>query len=540
MRNYKKKSDKGKTSEVVIKQAVEAVTLKNNTIAKTAKAYNVPLRTLERYCAKARKNSEVAGKPISTEVVQELQPGYLKIRRVFDAEKENLLVAYVMKAADIYYGLSPKEIRKLAFQYAQVANIKMPESWSDKKMAGADWFTSFLKRHSTLSIRTPEATSLARTSSFNPTNVEKFFYNVKTVLEREKFEASDIWNVDETGVTTVQKPDRVVARRGFKQIGKITSAERGTLVTIAAAVSAAGNSIPPFFIFPRVKFRDHFIRDAPTGSAGDANPSGWMNEDSFVKYAHHFVKHARPSTQRPVLLLLDNHDSHLSVEALDYFKENGVTVLSFPPHCSHKLQPLDCSVYGPFKKYVNSFSDSWTMRNPGKTMSIYDIPGIVNCALPLACTPSNIQAGFRVAGIWPFNEHIFTLADYLPGYSTDRPNPSEKQGEKNDGTSNGEKATSLDNSCSSVLPEEVRPLPKADNRKTDATKRKGRKRRHTAILTDSPVKAALREEKQKLIEKRAASAVIKARNVVEAAKKKEKTGISTAKNFTKNAKNAKK
>ena len=31
----------------------------------------------------------------------------------------------------------------------------------------------------------------------------------------------------------------------------MTSGERGTLVTLAIAVSAGGNSILPFFVFPR-------------------------------------------------------------------------------------------------------------------------------------------------------------------------------------------------------------------------------------------------------------------------------------------------
>ncbi|KAG8239553.1 hypothetical protein J437_LFUL018849 [Ladona fulva] len=43
---------------------------------------------------------------------------------------------------------------------------------------------------------------------------------------------SMIQNVDETGIKTVQKADRVIGHKGFKQIGKMTSAERGTLVTV--------------------------------------------------------------------------------------------------------------------------------------------------------------------------------------------------------------------------------------------------------------------------------------------------------------------
>ena len=92
-------------------------------------------------------------------------------------------------------------------------------------------------------------------------------------LFRHTYEPQDIYNVDETGVTTVQRPDKVVARRGTRQVGAVTSAERGTLITVAFAVNALGNSMPPFF-FPRVRYHDYFVRDGPLGSVGAPNPSG--------------------------------------------------------------------------------------------------------------------------------------------------------------------------------------------------------------------------------------------------------------------------
>ena len=108
-------------------------------------------------------------------------------------------------------------------------------------MAGPDWFNSFLKRHP----RCPQATSLSRATSFNKTNVERFFSRLSEAIEKNRFDGSDIWNMDETGVTTVQALSRVVARRGVKQVGAMTSGERGTLVSVAYAVQALGNSIPP-------------------------------------------------------------------------------------------------------------------------------------------------------------------------------------------------------------------------------------------------------------------------------------------------------
>lgn len=77
-------------------------------------------------------------------------------------------------------------------------------------------------------------------------------------MDRYKFDPNDIWNVDETGITTVQKPSKTVGAKGVKQVGGITSTERGTLVTVCAAVSAIGNSMPPRMIFPRKKFQRSF------------------------------------------------------------------------------------------------------------------------------------------------------------------------------------------------------------------------------------------------------------------------------------------
>jgi len=133
----------------------------------------------------------------------------------------------------------------------------------------------------------------------------------------------------------------------------------------------------------------------------------------------HLAKHVRPSVDKKVLVLLDNHEFYLYLPVIDFCREVGIVLLSFPPHCSHKLQPLDRSVYGPFKKYINQNMTSWMTNNTGKIITIYDVASISSSALVSAATPRNIINGFSVSGICPFNRDAFTEDEFALAVVTD-------------------------------------------------------------------------------------------------------------------------
>ena len=180
--------------------------------------------------------------------------------------------------------------------------------------------------------------------------MNEFFDNLASVMDRYKFTPNRIFNVDETAV---QSPKQVLAAKGTKQIGSITSRERGELVTLVCCISATGNSISPAFIFPRKKYKDHFVHDGPTGSIGTSNKSGWINEEIFSMYLKHIVNQISCNNENRALLILDNHEGHVSMASIQLAKQNGLILLTIPPHTSHRLQPLDRSVFGPLKSKYN-------------------------------------------------------------------------------------------------------------------------------------------------------------------------------------------
>ena len=76
--------------------------------------------------------------------------------------------------ASIFCGYPPKDVRCLVYECAVQYEIKIPESWTENKMAGKELMTSFLKRNLKLSIREAKVTSLGRATSFNAENIKVF------------------------------------------------------------------------------------------------------------------------------------------------------------------------------------------------------------------------------------------------------------------------------------------------------------------------------------------------------------------------------
>ncbi|XP_074039970.1 uncharacterized protein [Leptinotarsa decemlineata] len=339
----------GATSKEAMARAVRLILDENHSLRQAGEICGIKFQTLARYVKRAK------NKP--GENVR-MEPNYAN-RQVFSEEDERMLAEYIITCSQMAYGLTTEGVKKLAYQFAIANNRRIPESWKANKIAGCEWLRSFRKRRGNLSIRQPEQCSLSRLTSFNEFNVKTFYSNLRSILEKnEKLKnPSRIYNLDETSTATVQKPKKVVAAKGVKQISHCTSGERGVLVTTCAIISASGNHIPPAMVYPRKNYKKRMILGAPPGTLGLANPSGWMTVELFVQVLEHFIEHSGSSKENPSLLIYDNHKSHISVEVVNLARNNGVSILTLPPHSSNKMQPLDLAVFGPFKAYYYSAID---------------------------------------------------------------------------------------------------------------------------------------------------------------------------------------
>lgn len=168
------------------------------------------------------------------------------------------------------------------------------------------------------------------------------------------------------------------------------------------------------YFLPGKRLKPELLNGCPPGSPGITQSTGWVTTESFVNYLKHFVHHAKPSDESPILPIVDA--SHISLEG----RSNTVVLLGLPPHTTHKLQPLDVSFFGPLKAFYNKACDSFMVNKPGIPITDRNLGPMFGEAYGRAATVNNAVKGFRACGIEPFNANIFEESDFAPSVTSKR------------------------------------------------------------------------------------------------------------------------
>ena len=122
------------------------------------------------------------------------------------------------------------------------------------------------------------------------------------------------------------------------------------------------------------------------------------------------LKYAVP--ERPLLLIIDGHKSHMTLDLIDLARDNNVVLYCLPPHTTHALQPLDVSVFRSLKSHFSRSLRATYFAKRDFVVSKRDFARVVKEPFEKAFSMSNIKSGFMKCGIFPFNRNAVDKTNY--------------------------------------------------------------------------------------------------------------------------------
>ncbi|XP_052284973.1 uncharacterized protein LOC127881261 [Dreissena polymorpha] len=278
-----------------------------------------------------------------------------------------------------------------------------------------EWFRKLFARHPELQERTPDSLDPARSSMSREDVIYPFFDFLDKTLTQYgvKDKPSQIFNCDETGWSGKEKAkEKVITGKREHTISRKVMGGGGNHITAHLCVCADGRFLPTMIIFKGSLPHTRFTDGVPDTWLYGSSSTGYIDHELFQTW---FMKGFLPhcGRARPVVLIMDNHDAHISLPVIQAARANDVVLIGFPGHTTHILQPLDVKIIGTLKTNMASLASDLGIVCPSFTIGKSKYPVLLKYAMD-RITPSTIIGAFVKAGIVPLDRGAIDKSQLIP------------------------------------------------------------------------------------------------------------------------------
>jgi hypothetical protein len=321
---------------------------------------------------------------------------------VLSKVEERVIVDTIQQVTAWGFGFCRETVRLIIKDYLDKQNRREPRFSGN--LPGPDFVHSFMKRNN-LTYRKPGNIKRAR-ASVGARTINKFFDNLEDVGLRDASPGS-VFNYDETAVADDPGAKDVIVPRGTKRV-EVVMEHSKTSISIMACGSASGVFLPPYVVYKAENVYEGWTQGGPAGIMYNCSKTGWFDMDIFTDWFRNiFLEHVKniPGTK---YLLGDNLASHFSVEVVRLAQIHDIIFVALPPNSTNLLQPLDVSVFKPFKNAWSVVLHNFRKESRSKGVIPKTVFPILLRQLYQEVSRNvgvNLQSGFRATGLHPFNRN---------------------------------------------------------------------------------------------------------------------------------------
>jgi hypothetical protein len=273
-------------------------------------------------------------------------------------EQEAALRLYIRRCNKIGYSALPHMIYDAATCILKESRLNPT---IPIRPLGRDWVSRILACNPDIEKYVQKPKDKNRIDAQKRESIIEYFEKFKRIVAERGILPSDCWNFDETGFRIGCGGKQIVITLGARDKPKkdrksftVASETNRDYLTSVEAISAAGEVIPPMLILKAVQhlFQWYAHTHIPDNYLLGVSDTGYNNDELALDWIQHFEKYSA-QFQRGVwrLLIFDGFGAHLTKQFIDYCDKHNIIPFSLPSHTSHLLQPLDVTVFQPFKHW---------------------------------------------------------------------------------------------------------------------------------------------------------------------------------------------
>lgn len=171
-------------------------------------------------------------------------------------------------------------------------------------------------------------------------------------------------------------------------------------------VNALGMKAPTEIVFKYERIPKSFCNKVPKSWGIERSETGWMTGATFYGYVTNVFLPwlIRNNIKLPVLLYLDGHASHLTLQLSLFCSENGIELIALFPNATQAIQPLDRGVFRPQKTEISLYKE----ETDTDSLSCDNFAPLMEKAYK-KISISVIKNAFRACGLYPYDS---SAADY--------------------------------------------------------------------------------------------------------------------------------
>ncbi|CAF3557585.1 unnamed protein product [Rotaria socialis] len=255
---------------------------------------------------------------------------------------EDYLVQLLLDLEKTGFHLTKKKVIKIAHDYVQTLKKKT-------QTLGRHWFQNFMFRNKNkIKFIKEQKLERSRKDGFTETVRTGWFETVFNVLQEHNLfdKPAQIYNVDECGFNDDTQRELVLVPSDTKVKYEENGGTGKSFTTAIIGVNAKGDILPPLTVYAAKSVNHQWTEGGPPRSTYQCSQNGWINDDIFGFWFLNVFVVETISLARPVLLVLDGHQCHFTIQVIEAAKQNNIIILCLPPHCTHGLQPLDLVTFG--------------------------------------------------------------------------------------------------------------------------------------------------------------------------------------------------